>query len=150
MGRRHKLAGGVAVVALCATTSASAFSLNFDYQGSVGGGLNNLGFNVVRTQSGSRKVQKFTLTSLPITCSDSLDTVSSGGFELHGSLKVNHRRFSGKGDWSTTAADPSGSVEGKLRRNGTAVGTLKLRGELAGPGTHCHTGGLDWTAARVN
>jgi hypothetical protein len=39
-------------------------------------------------------------------------------------------------------------VAGKLRRRGAAAGEFKLRGELAGAGTHCRTGMLEWRATR--
>jgi hypothetical protein len=57
-----------------------------------------------------------------------------------------HRKFGGSGDWTGLPLDPVGTVNGKLRPGGVAVGDVKHKGGLAGPGTHCHTGLLDWQA----
>jgi hypothetical protein len=144
--------------ALAAIAAASAlwaapalgFNSNFGYSGSVEGtnGFSNLGFDLRHKPGGGNVVQNFTLTALPIACSDSPDTTSTGGFRLHGGMRVADRHFSGSGDWSTTPIDPRGSVQGVFHRGHTASGILKLHGELAGPGTHCHTGALGWVAVR--
>jgi hypothetical protein len=149
------LARAQAVVAISAglalaATPALGFNSNFGYSGSVedSTSFTNLGFDLKAKPGGGKVVQHFTLTSLPIACSDSPDTTSSGGFQLHGGMRVTDRHFSGRGDWSTTPTDPRGSVQGVFHRGHTASGVLKLHGELAGPGTHCHTGELGWAAVR--
>jgi hypothetical protein len=141
-------AASVAVAALAAPC-ALGFSENADYLGSVEGaaGFANLGFDLVK-KDGRQVVKHFHVTSVPIACSDSPDTTSTGGFQLHEGMKVSHRHFSGSGDWSTLATDPNGAVTGTLHRGHTASGVLKLHGELAGPGTHCHTGELGWAAVK--
>ncbi len=64
-------------------------------------------------------------------------------------MKVKSRRFEGNGDWTGLPLDPVGTVSGKLRPGGVAVGDFKLSGELARPGTHCRTGRLDWKATKT-
>ena len=63
-------------------------------------------------------------------------------------MRVRRRELSARGEWTGLPTDPVGSVSGKLRRGGRAVGDFKLRGELAGPGTHHRTGSLDWRAEK--
>ncbi len=58
------------------------------------------------------------------------------------------RSFEGKGDWVGLPFDPVGKVSGRLKPGGDAKGSFKLTGELAGPGTHCRTGLVDWKATR--
>jgi hypothetical protein len=63
-------------------------------------------------------------------------------------MRVRSRLFGRDGDWIGLPFDPVGAVAGKLRRGGVAAGEFKLRGELAGPGTHCRTGVLEWRAEK--
>ena len=81
-----------------------------------------------------------------------LDTATrstGGGFIVDDAMRVKHRAFAGGGDWTVILLDPTGSVAGTLKPGGTATGTFRLHGELAGMGTHCHTGPLDWKATKV-
>ena len=129
---------------------ASGFSIDFDYSGHVKHEqASSVGFKAGRSGSGHKRVTEFTVTHVPITCSDSDATTSTDGYQFAQPMRVKHRQFAGSGDWTVILLDPSGSVSGKLRPDGTAVGTFRLRGELAGTGTHCHTGPLDWTAIKV-
>ena len=63
-------------------------------------------------------------------------------------MRVRHREFSGQGDWLELALDPSGRVSGRFQRNGVVVGTFRIHGELAGPGSSCYTGLLSWRATK--
>jgi hypothetical protein len=141
----------IAAVALASLAAGSAFAFenNSDYSGGIKGTFgHNVGFSIERSASGHKRVTDFNVTNLPITCSDSGETTSTGGYNFPGPMRVRHHEFSGKGDWEVFALDPSGPVAGKFKPGGKAAGTLKLHGELAGPGTHCHTGPLEWKATK--
>lgn len=139
----------LAVITLFAVPATSAFGFNaFDYTGHVKGNPDTLvGFDVARTASGHRKVGGFTVSRIPYTCSDAPDGATAG-WRFTEVMRVRSRAFEGRGDWVELALDPVGTVSGKFRKHGVAVGDFKLRGELAGPGTHCHTGLLEWRATK--
>jgi hypothetical protein len=152
--RRSRLIGWATALgvagALAGSSSALGFEGNFDYVGSITGHpLGNVGFKIAKTASGHRRVAHFTASSLPITCSDDPATTSTGGYEFGRGMRVVHHSFSGSGDWIVIALDPTGSVGGTFKDNAHVRGTFKLRGELAGPGTHCHTGELKWHAGKA-
>jgi len=152
--RRKRIAAVLAAaltVAAAVAASAFGFFSNFDYFGHVKHDqeLSSVGFKVNPTNSGQKRVARFTVTNVPITCSDSLDTRSSDGYEFAEAMRVRHGDFAGSGDWTVIALDPAGSVAGTLHPGGTATGTFRLHGELAGPTTHCHTGELHWKATKV-
>lgn len=137
---------------VCAALSAPAafgFAANFDYTGHVKGEPTEfVGFFVKHTQSGHRKVVGFTVSQIPYTCSDA-PSGTTAGWKFTERMRVrSDRTFEGKGDWVELPLDPTGRVSGKVRKGGVAVGDFKLRGELAGAGTHCHTGLLDWRATK--
>jgi hypothetical protein len=138
------LAGSLAAIS---APAAFGFAGNFDYKGHVKGNPSaSVGFFAQRTGTGQRKVAGFTVSQVPYTCSDApSDTTAGWQFEPKMRVKSD-RTFSKSGDWKELALDPVGSVSGKLRRGGVAVGEFKLRGELSGAGTHCTTGRLDWRA----
>jgi len=78
-----------------------------------------------------------------------ISTRSTGGYQFDDAMRVRHHAFAGNGDWTVLLLDPTGSVAGTLRPGGIATGTMRLRGELAGTDTHCHTGRLDWKATKA-
>lgn len=131
--------------------SAFGFSSNFDYIGKFkhDEASNNLGFRIQQSRSGHRQVAHFTVSNVPITCSDNPASRSTNGYDFVGPMRVKHGQFAGKGDWTVILLDPAGSVSGTLKPGGTATGTLKLHGELAGSATHCHTGELEWKALKA-
>jgi hypothetical protein len=147
-----RIASATAIAALLGGITAAAalgFANDFDYTGHVKGQPTaNVGFAVKKPSPGHRKVVDFTVSQIPYTCRDAPSGVTAGWrFEPRMRVKSD-RTFEGSGDWVELALDPVGSVSGKLRRGGVAVGDFKLRGELAGPGTHCRTGLLDWRATK--
>jgi hypothetical protein len=148
-GHVKRLVLSLAVIALLAVPAASAFGFaTFDYTGHVKGDAQTLvGFDVQHTASGHRKVGGFTVSQIPYTCSDAPDGVTTG-WRFTKIMRVRSRAFEDRGDWVGLPLDPVGTVSGKLRKHGVAVGDFKLRGELAGPGTHCRTGLLDWRATK--
>jgi hypothetical protein len=144
----------VLVICLCgllavAAPAAFGFSASFNYTGHVKGQPTEfVGFSTKRGDGGHRKVFGFTVTQIPYTCSDA-PSGATAGWRFKERMRVRpDRTFEGTGDWTGLPLDPVGSVSGKFRQSGVAVGDFKLRGELAGPGTHCHTGLLDWRAAK--
>jgi hypothetical protein len=142
----------IAAVALASLVAGSAFGFeaNFDYFGHVKHDPeSSVGFRIEPTSSGHRRVTTFTVTQVPITCSDDPSTRSTGGYEFGHGMRVRHHEFAGKDDWIVIALDPSGAVAGKFHPGGTATGTFRLHGELAGEGTHCHTGELGWRATKA-
>jgi hypothetical protein len=137
---------------VCVTVTASGalgFAANFDYTGHVKGQPTEfVGFFIKHAPSGHRKVVGFTVSQIPYACSDA-PPGATAGWRFKDRMRVRRdRTFEGTGDWVDLPQDPTGAVSGKLRRRGVAVGDFKLRGELAGPGTHCHTGLLDWRATK--
>lgn len=146
-----RLALSICVCGLLAMASAPAsfgFAGDFDYKGSVEGYPTSfVGFFVARTGDGSKRVEEFTVTRVPYECRDAPAGVTAG-WRFEPRMWVRSRRFEGRGDWIGLPLDPVGTVDGKLRRGGIAAGEFKLRGELAGPGTHCRTGLLGWRAAK--
>jgi hypothetical protein len=140
------LAGSLAAIS---ASAASGFASNFDYVGHVKGDPNaSVGFFAQRTGTGQRKVAGFTVSQVPYTCSDA-PSDTTAGWQFEPKMRVrSDRTFSKTGDWKGLPLDPVGRVSGKLHKGGVAVGEFKLRGELAGPGTHCTTGLLDWRATK--
>jgi hypothetical protein len=130
-------------------TSAFGFAGNFDYLGHVKGEPSAfVGFFVKHSAAGHRKVGGFTVSQVPYTCRDAPDGATAG-WRFDPSMRVkSDRTFFETGEWTGLPLDPRGLVKGKLRRNGVAVGSFKLNGELAGPDTHCHTSLVDWRATR--
>jgi hypothetical protein len=140
----------LAGIAACAASPAEALpNQQFDYEGHIAGATTTVLFNVGRTASGHRVVRRFSVTSVPIDCSDSPDDTSSDGYRLKPQMKIRNGAFEGQGDWRVLLLDPEGSVSGRFTHPGVARGILKIRGELAGDGTHCHTGELHWRATKA-
>ena len=132
-----------------AASTALAFPAVFDYSGHVRGNQSAfVAFSVKRTDSGARKVTRFTVGQVPYTCTDA-PSGTTDGWRFDRWLRVHSdRTFDARGEWVGQPLDPFGRVSGKLRRGGVAVGEFKLRGELAGSGTHCRTGLLEWRATK--
>jgi hypothetical protein len=131
-----------------AASAALGFSSQFDYTGHVKGSETaSVGFSVKRA-AGHRKVFDFTVTNVPYSCSDATSGTTTGWRFEKGMRVRSDRTFAGRGDWVELPLDPVGTVSGKLRHGGVAVGDFKIRGELAGPGTHCRTGLLSWRATK--
>jgi hypothetical protein len=148
--RRLTLSVAIALVGGALTApGAFGFAANFDYFGHVKGQPSaNVGFFVKRSDAGHRKVVGFTVSQIPYTCSDAPSGFTEG-WRFEPKMRVKRdRTFEGRGDWVGLPLDPVGRVSGKLRRGGVAVGDFKIRGELAGPGTHCRTGLLEWRATK--
>jgi hypothetical protein len=143
----------VTLIALLAAgvvaSAASGFLAVFDYQGHVKGDpIADVGFFVERSDSGVKRVTGFTVTQVPYTCRDA-PAGRTGGWRFDERMRVKpDRKFEARGEWVGLPLDPVGRVSGKLRRGGVAVGEFKLRGELAGAGTHCGTGVLEWRATK--
>jgi hypothetical protein len=137
---------------MVALSASSAFGIaaNFNYAGNVKGSPNERVFFFLKhTSSGRKKVLGFTVLQIPYRCSDA-PSGTTGGWQFTKRMRVNkrHRTFEGRGAWVDLPLDPVGKVSGKFRHGGKAVGDFKLRGELAGGGTHCHTGLLKWRAKK--
>jgi hypothetical protein len=149
-GILKRLVTATALAFAIAGLSASAafgFSANFDYTGNVRGNpTTSVGFSVKHPAGGHKQVVGFTIAQVPYSCSDAPSGTTTG-WRFHERMRVqSDRTFAGSGDWIGQPLDPVGSVSGKLRRAGVAVGDFRIRGELGGPGTHCRTGLLDWRA----
>jgi len=148
--RRLVLSTAIALGLGAMTASgAPGFANSFNYTGHVKGQPTaNLGFFLKHSATGKRKVTGFTVSQIPYTCSDA-PSGATAGWQFVPKMRVKRdRTFEGRGDWVDLPLDPVGRVSGKLRRGGVAVGEFTLRGELAGPGTHCHTGRLEWRATK--
>lgn len=130
-------------------TGAFGFAATFNYTGHVKGEPTEfVGFFVKHGDGGHRKVVGFTVSHIPYTCSDA-PSGTTAGWRFTDRMRVRpDRTFAGKGDWVGLPMDPVGRVSGKFRKGGVAVGDFKLRGELAGAGTHCRTGPVDWRATK--
>lgn len=140
--------GICSLVAALTAPSSFGFASNFDYTGHARGNpVSSVGFFLKHSPGGRKKVAGFTVTQIPYTCSDA-PPGATAGWRFKPKMRLTHRKFAGKGDWTGLPLDPVGKVSGKLRPGGVAVGDLKLKGELAGAGTHCHTGLLAWRATK--
>jgi hypothetical protein len=148
--KRIALALCICGVACAAAAPASfGFLLDFDYVGTVKGQeASEVGFKVKKSASGRKQVTDFTVLSVAYECSDAASGVTSGGWVLDRKMRIKARSFEGEGDWVGLPFDPVGKVSGKLKPGGIAKGSFKMTGELAGPGTHCKTGLVDWRATR--
>lgn len=148
---KKRLALSLCISGLLAALSAAAafgFAASFDYLGHAKGSPNSLiGFSVKHPARGGKRVTEFTISQVPYQCSDA-PSGATAGWKFQPRMRVKSRRFEGKGDWTGLPFDPVGKVGGKFRHGGVAVGDFKLKGELAGPGTHCHTGLLGWRATK--
>jgi hypothetical protein len=148
--RRLTLGISIALVAgALVAPAAFGFAANFDYTGHVKGQPTEfVGFFLKHTANNHRKVMGFTVSQIPYTCSDA-PSGTTAGWRFTERMRVRRdRTFEGTGDWVGLPLDPVGKVSGKLRHGGVAVGDFKIRGELAGPGTHCRTGLLEWRATK--
>lgn len=146
MKRLVLLVCGIGLLAAPATTFG--FAANFDYFGHVKGAPSaSVGFFVKHPRAGHKKVVGFTVAQVPYTCRDAPDGATAG-WRLEPKMRVRHRKFEGSGQWVNLPLDPVGQASGRFRRGGIAAGAFKLRGELAGPGTHCRTGLLGWRATK--
>jgi len=137
--------------ALSAVSASSSFGFagNFDYVGTVKDEPTSyVGFYLEHPAGAPKRVTGFTVAQVPYRCSDA-PPGDTTGWQFKPKMKVKARRFEGDGDWVGLPFDPVGTVSGKLRPGGVAKGEFKLSGELAGPGTHCHTGKLAWKASRA-
>jgi hypothetical protein len=135
-------------LAALAAPATFGFAGNFDYVGQVKGEPGTyIGFFLERSATGKKRVEGFTVTGIPYDCRDALSGITAG-WSFEPGMRVRSRLFGRDGDWVGLPFDPVGAVAGKLRRGGVATGELKLRGELAGPGTHCRTGRLEWRAGK--
>ncbi len=133
------------LVALSAS-AAFGFAANYDFFGQVKGtSSGSVGFFVKHPANGSKRVTGFTVVQVPYTCRDAPPGITEG-WEFDRGMRVKARKFGRSGDWTGLPLDPVGKVSGKFRPGGVAAGEFKLRGELAGPGTHCRTGLLRWRA----
>jgi hypothetical protein len=139
-------------IAVCGALSAASassslgFSGAFDYVGTAKDQpVSFVGFFLDHPAGAPKRVTGFTVTQVPYECSDAPPGFTTG-WRFKPKMRVKSRKFDGKGDWVGLPLDPVGAVSGKLRRSGAVVGEFKLRGELAGPGTHCRTGKLGWKA----
>jgi hypothetical protein len=136
------------VLAALAAPASFGFAANFDYIGHVKGEPGTyVGFFLERSVTGKKRVETFTVTGVPYDCRDAPSGITTG-WSFEPRTRVRSRRFEGRGEWVGLPLDPIGAVAGKLRRGGVATGELKLRGELAGAGTHCRTGLLEWRAGQ--
>jgi hypothetical protein len=136
------------VLAALAAPASFGFAANFDYIGQVNGEPGTyVGFFLERSATGKKRVEGFTVTGVPYDCRDAPSGITTG-WSFEPRMRVRSRRFEGRGEWVGLPLDPIGAVAGKLRRGGVATGELKLRGELAGAGTHCRTGLLEWRAGQ--
>jgi hypothetical protein len=140
--------GLAAALALVAPTGSLGI-IGTDYEGDVGGDLATLiAFNVVKKDSG-KKVKGVLLDGLPYEC-EADPSGSTEGIKVIGSFKVENREFAGKREAvENPILDPTAKVTGKLKRDGTAQGTIRVRGELADAGSDCSTGTLDWAAEKT-
>jgi hypothetical protein len=149
MKRFVPIASIAVLLAGIAAAAAFGFSSQFNYTGHVrGNDMASVGFLVKHTAGGTRKVTGFTATNTPYTCTNAPSGITTA-WRFTPNMRVrSDRTFEGRGDWVELPLDPVGTVSGKLRRGGVAVGDFKLRGELAGPGTDCRTGLLEWRATK--
>ena len=135
-------------LAALAAPATFGFAGNFDYVGQVKGEPGTyVGFFLERSATGKKRVKGFTVTGIPYDCRDALSGITAG-WSFEPGMRVRSRRFGRDGEWVGLPFDPFGAVSGKLRPGGVATGEFKLRGELAGPGTHCRTGRLGWRAEK--
>jgi len=137
------------LVAALSASAAFGFAANFNYSGHVrGNDTAFVGFFLKHGAGDTKKVIGFTVAQIPYTCSDA-PSGATAGWRFVPKMRVrSDRTFEGRGDWVELPLDPVGTVSGKLRRGGVAVGDFKLRGELGGAGTHCRTGLLEWRATK--
>lgn len=132
-----------------AAPASLGFSLDFDYVGTVKGQeASEVGFKVEKSASGRKQVTEFTVLDVAYECSDAPPGTTTGGWVLDRKMRIKARKFDGEGDWVGLPFDPVGKVSGKLKPGGIAKGSFRLTGELAGSGTHCKTGLVDWKATK--
>jgi hypothetical protein len=106
-----------------------------------------MGFNVVKTDAG-KKVRGMLLDGLPYECEEE-PAGATEGHRVLGSFKVQNREFGGTRDAvDAELVDPTAKVTGKLKPGGKAKGTIRLKGAIAGPGSDCDTGRLEWKALK--
>ena len=154
-GNRLKGAGAAAlavcgVLAAAAVIPTAALALfQRDYWGQITGDpTSEIDFNVVKTNSG-KKVKRMIFNGLSYECESAPSGEVEDFMKVTGSFRVSHGEFSGRREVKPlTEIDPTARVKGEFSPGGVASGTIRVKGELAGPGSNCDTGTLDWTAAK--
>src|SRR4051812_21539794 len=146
--RRRVIAGGGAAMLVGAVLAAAAAGLptNKDYIGPVKDAPGSVGFDTGKAH-GHRVVGGFTVSNVEYTCDVGSDGVSMAmTFE---NLARIHKdgTFATDGQVFLEGSDPSGKLDGVIG-HGKAHGTVKVKGELAGPDTDCKTGKLGWKAVK--
>jgi hypothetical protein len=98
------------------------------------------------------KVKKVVLSGIDYKCEEGLPG-ETPGVKVLGSFKVDENgRFGGTAQSIILGFDPKAVLDGRLKRGGSAHGTIKLSGELDPddqPGIKCKTGEQKWTAEQV-
>lgn len=134
--------------AAVAAPASFGSATSFDYFGTVKGQEDSeIGFSVTKSASGRKRVTGFTVIAIAYECTDA-PAGATNGWMLDRGLRIKSRRFEGEGDWIGLPFDPVGKVSGRLKPGGHASGSFKITGELAGTGTHCKTGLVDWKASK--
>jgi hypothetical protein len=151
--RRLILAGLPLALVISASAMAVGVFTN-DYNGNIKGDPypgSSIGFDIKHTASHHRRVTGFNASGIVFHCSGG-DPGETTLTTIDGSFRV-HRNgiFGGKAHATIEAVDPRAVLTGKLRHDGSAVGTLRLHGTLDPvdqPGVNCDTGTKDYKAEK--
>ena len=141
----------VSILALVLAVPALAFAVSHTHSGEIEGDPSSyIAFDLIKTDFSGKRVANMVFSKAPYTC-ESDPSGQTDPMDVKGSFKVKHHEFGGTRELDPDAIiDPSAKITGKLKDGGKVVGTIRVKGELAGPGSDCHSATLDWAAEKVN
>jgi hypothetical protein len=150
---RRLIFAGVPIAVLATTAAFAVAVANSDYNGAIKGDSypgSSIGFDIKQAHH-HRKVVNFVASGMAYDCTggDYGDTTAA---DIEGSFRIHpDRSFGGKAHATILGTDPAAVLKGRLRHNGSAVGTLRLHGVLdpqGHPGVNCDTGTQDFKATK--
>ena len=141
----------VSILALVLAVPPLAFAASRTHSGEIEGDPSSLiAFDIIKTDFSGRRVSNMVFEKAPYTC-ESDPSGQTDPMDVKGSFRVRHHEFGGTRELDPNATiDPSAKITGKLKDGGKVVGTLRVKGELAGTGSDCHSATLDWAAQKAN
>jgi hypothetical protein len=111
----------------------------------------------VRRENGQRFVKRFYAWNLRWGCNNGVSGYTPWPLYYPGRMTVADRKFEGSAQESWANGDPNViqpgpfSVTGKIKRNGTATGTVQRDFQITGMSgpADCSSGAQSWVAART-
>ena len=142
----------LALTCACALLAAPATAAIDNYYGVIGQSPDDfaVAFNLKSKKNNKGKqipvaIPRFQMLDLPATCPDGPVTFR-GGLKFPAEIPVTKRNFTA----ADIQSDRSYEISGRVARNGTASGTVRITLPVPQLGGTCDSGVVSWTAAETN